>query len=77
MFHTAQNAELSPTEREQIITENVDLVRYEVDRVAGGLPEQVDREDLVSAGMIGLIKAVDRYDPGPDARRHRAGACGP
>jgi RNA polymerase sigma factor for flagellar operon FliA len=53
----------TPTEREQLITENVDLVQYEVDRVASGLPEQVDREDLVSAGMIGLIKAVDRYDP--------------
>ncbi|MFW5866293.1 MAG: FliA/WhiG family RNA polymerase sigma factor [Armatimonadota bacterium] len=63
MFESVENAGLQPVEREQLITDNVDLVRYEVDRVAGGLPEQVDREDLVSAGMIGLIKAVDRYDP--------------
>ena len=63
MFETAGTAELSQLEREQLITANVDLVRYEVDRVAAGLPEQVDREDLVSAGMIGLIRAVDRYDP--------------
>ncbi|MFW6156856.1 MAG: sigma-70 family RNA polymerase sigma factor [Armatimonadota bacterium] len=67
MFQTADSAGLSPAEREQIITENVDLVRYEVDRVASGLPDQVDREDLVSAGMIGLIRAVDRYDPGRGA----------
>lgn len=67
MFQTAENADLSPDQREQLITQNVDLVRYEVDRVAGGLPDQVDREDLVSAGMIGLIKAVDRYDPGRGA----------
>ncbi|MFP4248358.1 MAG: FliA/WhiG family RNA polymerase sigma factor [Armatimonadota bacterium] len=67
MFQTAESDELSAVEREQLITDNVDLVRYEVDRVAGGLPEQVDREDLVSAGMIGLIKAVDRYDPGRGA----------
>ena len=67
MFQTAENAQLSSAERERIITENVDLVRYEVDRVASGLPEQVDREDLVSAGLIGLVKAVDRYDPGRGA----------
>ena len=67
MFQTAENTGLSPVEREELITENVDLVRYEVDRVAGGLPGHVDREDLVSAGMIGLIKAVDRYDPGRGA----------
>ena len=67
MFQTAENSGLSPVEREQLITENVDLVCYEVDRVASGLPDQVDREDLVSAGMIGLIKAVDRYDPGRGA----------
>ena len=63
MFEIAQKAGLSAAEREQLITANVDLVRYEVDRVAAGLPDQVDREDLVSAGMIGLIRAVDRYDP--------------
>lgn len=75
MFHIAQNAELSPVEREQLISQHVDLVRYEVDRVASGLPDQVDREDLVSAGMIGLIRAVDRYDPGRGASfRTYAGA---
>ncbi len=74
MFETAGTAELSQLEREQLITANVDLVRYEVDRVAAGLPEQVDREDLVSAGMIGLIRAVDRYDPGRGAS-FRTYAC--
>jgi RNA polymerase sigma factor for flagellar operon FliA len=63
VFQTAEDAGVSAVDREKLITENVDLVRYEVDRVASGLPSQVDREDLVSAGMIGLIKAVDRYDP--------------
>lgn len=58
---------LSPAEREELITCHAHLVRYEVDRVASGLPGEVDREDLVSAGMIGLIRAVDRYDPGRGA----------
>jgi len=74
VYQIAPNAGLSAAEREQLITANVDLVRYEVDRVASGLPDQVDREDLVSAGMIGLIKAVDRYDPGRGAS-FRTYAC--
>lgn len=49
--------------RETLIGEHVGLVRYEVDRVACGLPAHVDRDDLISAGLIGLIRAVDRYDP--------------
>ncbi|MEA3402299.1 MAG: FliA/WhiG family RNA polymerase sigma factor [Armatimonadota bacterium] len=58
-----QHTRLSASEREELIEEHADLVRYEVERVAAGLPAQVDREDLLSAGMIGLIRAVDRYDP--------------
>jgi RNA polymerase sigma factor for flagellar operon FliA len=54
---------MTETERELIIHQHVDLVKYEVDRVAAGLPEGVDRDDLVSAGIIGLIRAVDRFDP--------------
>ena len=49
--------------REQLITANTDLVRYIVSRMAAELPASVDREDLVSTGLIGLIKAVDRFDP--------------
>jgi RNA polymerase sigma factor for flagellar operon FliA len=49
--------------REQLITENVELVKYIVSRMAVELPASVDREDLVSTGIVGLIKAVDRFDP--------------
>jgi len=63
VLDTADNAGLSASERERLIREHAGLVKYEVDRVAAGLPDQVDRDDLLSAGMIGLIKAVDRYDP--------------
>ncbi len=49
--------------REQLITANVELVHQIVSRLAMELPPSVDREDLVSTGLIGLIKAVDRFDP--------------
>jgi len=52
------------TEREALILEYAHLVRYVVGRIMVELPAHVDRDDLVSHGTIGLIKAVDRYDPG-------------
>ena len=54
---------MNQQERDRLIEEHIDLVRYIVGRVTVTLPESVDREDLVSAGIIGLIKAVDRFDP--------------
>lgn len=54
---------MDANQREAIIHRHIDLVRYEVDRLAVGLPREVDRDDLISAGIIGLIKAVDRFDP--------------
>lgn len=55
---------LSAEERERLILEHVGLVRYIVGRVAVRLPDSVEREDLESAGIIGLIKAADRFEPG-------------
>ncbi len=39
------------------------LVRYIIDRVAYRLPEFIDREDLISEGILGLIDALDKFDP--------------
>ena len=52
------------SERERLILDHVGLVKYIVGRVSVRLPESVEREDLESAGMVGLIKAADRYEPG-------------
>ncbi len=54
---------LDDREREELIKEHVGLVHYIVGRVAVRLPESVERDDLESAGLIGLIKATDRFDP--------------
>jgi len=48
--------------RQRLITDNVDLVHYIVGRIAVNLPERVDKDDLISAGLMGLIKAADRFD---------------
>lgn len=54
----------TPAERDRVIRDHVHIVRFVVGRITGHLPSSVDREDLNSAGILGLIKAVDRFDPG-------------
>jgi len=49
--------------RDQLIVLFSPLVKYVAARVAVGLPQHVDGSDLVSYGIIGLIDAIDRYDP--------------
>jgi RNA polymerase sigma factor for flagellar operon FliA len=50
--------------REALILAYTPLVRYVVDRLAISLPAVLDPEDLVGYGIIGLIDAVERFDPG-------------
>ncbi|MFN8535294.1 MAG: FliA/WhiG family RNA polymerase sigma factor [Dehalococcoidia bacterium] len=53
-----------PRVRETLILAYTPLVKYVVDRLAISLPAVLDSEDLVSYGVIGLIDAVERFDPG-------------
>jgi len=48
--------------RETLIDNYSYLVKITAGRIAGGVPPSLDREDLYSAGVIGLIKAVDQFD---------------
>ncbi len=52
--------------REALITEYLPYVKRIVHRIAVHLPSTIDIDDLMNVGVIGLIQAVDRYDPGRD-----------
>jgi RNA polymerase sigma factor for flagellar operon FliA len=39
------------------------LVRYNAERIYARLPDEVDIEDLMSAGIFGLMDAIDGFDP--------------
>jgi RNA polymerase sigma factor for flagellar operon FliA len=52
--------------REKLITEYLPYVKRIVHRLAMHLPSTVDIDDLMNVGVIGLIQAVDRYDPKRD-----------
>jgi len=54
---------LDPAERERLLTENLPEVRYIARRIHDRLPSHVQFDDLVHAGILGLIDAVDKFDP--------------
>ena len=52
------------SERDRLILDEIPRVRIIARRVHERLPSHVDLEDLVSDGMLGLLNAVDGFDPG-------------
>ena len=54
------------TMRNQIISEYLPYVNRIVNRIATHLPPTVETDDLVNVGIIGLIQAIERYDPTRD-----------
>ena len=50
-------------ERERLLQENLPEVRYIARRIHDRLPPHVPFDDLVHAGILGLIDAIDKYDP--------------
>jgi RNA polymerase sigma factor for flagellar operon FliA len=51
------------TQRERILLEHMPLVRMVAYRMLERLPQQVELDDLVSAGVVGLIDAYNKFDP--------------
>ncbi len=50
--------------RDRLILQYSPLVKYVAGRIRSGLPPAVDQGDLVSDGVIGLMDAIDKFDPG-------------
>lgn len=58
----SDNKELSPEERSQLINEFAPLIKYIASRIAMRLPPHIDINDLINAGVIGLIDAIEKFD---------------
>lgn len=54
--------DVTPPDRNTLIEQNLPLVRHIVGRMMIHLPSHICADDLFSAGVIGLIQAVDRYN---------------
>ena len=55
-------------ERERLLLEHLPQVKYIACRVHNRLPAQVPLDDLIHAGVVGLIDAVEKFDPGKNVR---------
>jgi RNA polymerase sigma factor for flagellar operon FliA len=60
---TYQTRESAAADREQLILDHLPQVRLIARRIHERLPDCVSLEDLVSTGIVGLISAIDRFDP--------------
>ncbi len=54
---------MSSEERDNLILENLSQVRLIARRIHDRLPETVSLDDLISTGVVGLITAIDNFDP--------------
>jgi RNA polymerase sigma factor FliA len=54
--------------RDRLILAYAPLVKYVAGRLGSGLPAHVDEGDLASYGLLGLIGAIERYDPDRDVK---------
>ncbi|MGM0409726.1 MAG: sigma-70 family RNA polymerase sigma factor [Bacillota bacterium] len=48
--------------REKLIKEYISIVKYQAGRVEIMLPDFIEKDDLESFGIIGLLDAIEKYD---------------
>lgn len=49
---------------EEVLREHLPMVRFLALRIRERVPQQVEMEDLMSAGIVGLMDALQKFDPG-------------
>jgi RNA polymerase sigma factor for flagellar operon FliA len=63
MFAYQTGLEAATEERERLILEHLPQVRLIARRIHDRLPDSVSLDDLISTGVVGLISAIDNFDP--------------
>ncbi len=53
----------SNPERDELILEHLPQIKYIAQRISTKLPSHVELNDLVSAGILGLLDAIEKFDP--------------
>jgi RNA polymerase sigma factor for flagellar operon FliA len=54
--------------RDKMIAESIPLVKYIAHRIASRVPSHVDVDDLINSGIMGLIEAAERFEPGRNVK---------
>ncbi len=61
-------ADCSPvnSNRDQLVLEYAPLIKYIAQKIAARLPANIELDDLMSSGVIGLMDAIEKYDASRD-----------
>ena len=63
MNHVRTYREKNGAASAETVARYLPLVRYHAGRLLLGLPAHINKEDLVQAGVLGLLEALKRFDP--------------
>ncbi len=63
LFDSRKGTHLNREERDELIIACTPLIKYIAIRLASRLPAHVALDDLISCGIIGLIDAIDKFNP--------------
>jgi len=64
--YKANAKKVTNLQKKKIIKEYAPLVKFIAQKIAIRLPANIELDDLLSAGVIGLMDAIDKYDPARD-----------
>src|ERR1700690_1430356 len=53
---------LTPQQKDKLIMEYAPLIKFIAQKIAVRLPSNIELDDLISSGVIGLMDAMDKYD---------------
>jgi RNA polymerase sigma factor for flagellar operon FliA len=57
---------VDPVVKDEIIVEYAPLIKYIAQKIASRLPSNIELDDLISCGVIGLMDAIEKFDPSRD-----------
>src|ERR1041384_6281008 len=57
---------MTPQQKDKLILEYAPLIRFIAQKIAVRLPSYIELDDLISSGVIGLMDAIEKYDPTRD-----------
>ncbi|MFG1500802.1 FliA/WhiG family RNA polymerase sigma factor [Halobacteriovorax sp. XZX-3] len=57
---------VDPKVKDEIVVEYAPLIKYIAQKIASRLPSNIELDDLISCGVIGLMDAIEKFDPSRD-----------
>ncbi len=59
-------SKLTSMQKDKLIMEYAPMIKYIAQKIAVRLPSNIELDDLISSGVIGLMDAIEKYDPSRD-----------